>query len=167
MAATVEICESNGAGETVTHNVSRGDWLSADQAGDSDKRSTYPITKPAAGTEYSFEKWHRLHVTAMGGSSKVETIRHYISDGAPGGGWTIYTSAQTGTPSNETYATPVDSDSTKADQAMPTSDPAAANISGSLTAAGYSGYVVTQADVDNTATAGFSKTVTWKYAEMA
>lgn len=167
MAATVQLSESNGAGPTVTDGVSRGDWLSADSVGDSDKRSTYPITKPGAGTNYSYEKYHRLKVTAMGGSTRIYTIRHYFTGGAPGTGWNVQTSAKTTTPSNETYAAPVATDSTKADQAMPTTDPAAANISGDLTAIGYSGYVVTQADVTTTATAGFTNNVRWAYAEVA
>ena len=167
MAATVEISESNSAGETVTDGVTRGDWLSADSEGDSDKRSTYPITKPPSGNTYAFEKWHRLHVSAWGGSQQIESIRHWV-DSLPGSGWTIQTSAQTGVPSDETFDTPSDSDSVEADQAFATSDPAAANISGTLTGGTvYSGYVVSQSDVDNTATAGFAQTVSWRYAEIA
>jgi len=171
MAATVVLSESNTSAQTVTDSITRGDWLSADSVGTSDKRTTYPIAKPPSGYTYAFEKWHRCKVTAMGGSTQIDTIRHYISDGAPGGGWTIQTSASTGTPSNKTYDTtngPENPAFTECSNAMPTSDPAAANISGTLTSApSYSGYVVTQARVDNTATAGFSKTVTWKYAEVA
>jgi hypothetical protein len=170
MAATVVLSESNGTTPTVTDSISRGDWLSADSVGTSDKRATYPITKPGSGYAYSYEKWHRLKVTAMGGSTQVDTIRHYISDSAPGGGWTLHTSASTGTPSNKTFDTvngPEAPALTECPNAMPTSDPAAANISGTITEAGYSGYVVSQARVDDTATAGFSKTITWKYSEVA
>lgn len=166
MAATVVFSESNGAGPTVTDSVARGDWLSADSVGDSDKRNTYPLTKPGAGNTYSYEKYNRAKCTALGGSTRLYTFRHYLV-AAPPSGWTVQTSAQTGTPSNPSYVQPVATNSTVANQAMPTTDPAAANIAGDLTATGYTGYVVTQADLDTTPTAGFDATVRWKYAEVA
>lgn len=170
MAATVQINQYWGTtAATKQANVTRHDYLSADVAQSSDLRGTYPIDVPAAGTEYSFEVYHRLEVTAMGGSTEVDTIRHYCNSQTPATGVTLFTSASTGTPSNESAATPVDTDSTKADQTFPTADPAAANISGDITAAGESGYVVTQADVGTSATAGYehASNTTWKYAEIA
>jgi hypothetical protein len=157
------------AGTEVT--VTRHDYLGTggDVSQATDQRSTYPIDVPGAGTNYSYEVWHRLEVTAMGGSVEVDTIRHYANSQTPATGITLFTSASTGTPSDETYAQPVITNSTLADQTFPTSDPTSANISGDITSAGYSGYVVTQADVGTTATAGYehASNTTWKYAEVA
>ncbi len=169
MAATVGISESNGATPTVTDSVPRTDWLNADSVGNSDKRATNPITKPApAGTSRSFEKWHRLHWVS-GTATTLDVIRHYISAGTIDTGYSLFTSASTGTPSNRTFATPVATDSTHAVNAMPTVDPAAANISGSLSASGQrSGYVVTQLDLADTVVIGQTQlTITFKYNETA
>lgn len=168
MAASVQV--DQGYGTTVGSiqaNVTRHDYLSADVAQSSDLRSANPITVPGAGTNYSYEVWHRLNVTALGGSTRIYTIRHYTVSATPATGISIFTSASTGTPSNVTAATPVITNSANATNAFPTTDPAAANISGDLTATGTSGWVVSQADVGTTATAGYSQDTTWKYAEVA
>ena len=167
MAATVQINQYWGAtAATKEADVSRHDYLSADVAQSSDLRAANPVDVEG-GTNYSFEVYHTLEVTAMGGSTEVDTIRHYTVSQTPATGVTLFTSAQTGTPSDETAATPSDDDSTKADQAFPIADPSAANISGDLVATGESGYVVSQMDVGATATAGFTQNTTWKYAETA
>lgn len=170
MAATVAISESNDTTPTVTTPITRSDWLSADSVGTSDKRATYPITLPGAGYTYSYEKWHRLYVSAMGGSSTIDGIRHYLY-GSVTSGWEIQTSAATSPTSNKTYDTtngPETSAFTECPNAMPTVDPATATIYGSLTAAGYSGYVVCQARVGTSATAGQGLIgLVYKYNESA
>lgn len=169
MAATVQINQYWGTtAATKEANVTRHDYLSADVAQSSDLRSANPIDVEG-GTNYSYEVWHKLEVTAMGGSVEVDTIRHYCNSQTPATGITLFTSAQTGTPSDETAATPVDTNSTLADQTFPSTDPSAANISGDLTATGESGFVVSQADVGPTATAGYenASNTTWKFAETA
>lgn len=167
MAATVQLNQYYGSSAgTKNAGVARNDFLSADVAQTSDLRATYPITVPGAGTNYSYELWQKLEVTAMGGSTKVDTIRHY-SSGAPGTGLAISTSANSGTPSNPAGATPVNTNSALATTSMPTSDPGVATISGTLTTTGESGYVVSQCDVGTTATAGFELTFTFRYAEVA
>ena len=165
MAATVQINEYNGAGETKTAAVAKGHFLNIESASVSDAiRDNNPIPVPGAGSNYSYEKWHKLEVTG-GTYTELTDFRHFI-DSAPGTGLVIETSANTGTPSNETYNTPINTASAKADTTMPTTDPAAASISGTLTANGQeTGYVVTQLEVQSTATAGFDRTVTWKWAE--
>ena len=165
MAATVQINEYNGSGQTKSANIAYGHYLSADLPGTSDLRTANPITKPSSGTNRSYEKFQKLEVTAMGGSSQIDTIRHYLTGSLPTG-FSLWTSAHS-TPDTETYATPVNTDSSKADTAMPTSDPAVATISGTITAAGESGYVVTQLDVETTAAAGFDATTQWRYAEIS
>lgn len=168
MAASTQIDQGYGTDLGSTQaNVTRHDFLSADVAQSSDLRNTYPITVPGAGTNYSYEVWHRLNVTAMGGSTRIYTIRHYTVSATPATGIALASSAETGTPSNETGTTPINTDSTKADQTFPTSDPSASNIYGDLTGTGTSGWVVSQADVGTSATAGYSQDTTWKYAEVA
>lgn len=166
MAATVALNEYNTVSETKTADVARADFLSADVASTSTTvRNNNPLTKVAATTVRSYEKWHKLEVTG-GTYVQLDTFRHYFDAGLPAG-FTAQTSAQSGTPSNETFATPVNSDSTLADTAFPTSDPAAATISGTLTTnTDETGYVVSQLDMDSdTAVGGFNINVIWKWAE--
>lgn len=166
MAATVQIDEYNGAGETKTSNVANGHFLSADLPGDSDRRTANPITKPApAGTSRSYEKYQKLEVTAMGGSSQLDTFRHYLTAGLPTG-FSQFTSA-VNPAIQPSYAQPVATDSSKAVNAMPTSDPGNAQIYGTLTTTGYTGYVVTQLDVSDQAAAGYDATTQWRYAEIS
>lgn len=75
MAATVEICESNGAGETVTHNVGDFDMGSVDQA------NLDPTANPITAGNNSFEKWLRLHVTNMGGSNAIDNLQVWLQSG--------------------------------------------------------------------------------------
>lgn len=168
MAASVQIDQGYGSGLSSTQsNVTRHDFLSSDVAQSSDLRSTYPLTIPGAGTTYSYEVWHRLNVTAMGGSTRIYTIRHYTVSAAPATGVALYTSANTTTPSNISARTPVTTNSSDATNSFPTTDPADDNISGDLSSTGTSGWVVTQADIGTSATAGWSQDTTWKYAEVA
>lgn len=167
MAATVEICESNGAGETVTHNITNSNLGSTDAA--NLVALTYPIT---AGNR-SYGKYQRFHVTAMGGSSTVGTLKVWRTT-ALGGSATHVTNARlTSYAGAETYATPTASAITHADQAMPTSEPATANlgIGGSLTTdlsdVGYSDYLIHQIITDAGDTAGASTTMNFKYVEVA
>ena len=69
MAATVELCESNGVGETIEHNISNMNF------GSDDSPNITPATYPIVAGDNSFEKWYRLHVTAMGSSNKIDNIQ--------------------------------------------------------------------------------------------
>lgn len=165
MAATVQVNEYNGVGETKTANITYGHYLSADLPGTSDLRTANPITKPVAGTNRSYEKYQKLECTAMGGSSQLDTFRHYLTAGLPTG-FSLFTSAIN--PDIEpTYAQPVNTDSSKAVNAMPTSDPGNQQIHGSLTTTGETGYVVTQLDVGTSAVAGYDATIQFRYAEVS
>jgi hypothetical protein len=166
MAATVQLNEYNGAGATKTSNVANGHFLWADLPGDSDRRTANPITKPPSGTNYSYEKYQKLEIGAMGGSTQLDTFRHYLT-ATLDTGFSQYTSAAN-PPVQPTYAQPVNTVSSKATTAMPTSDPGAARIYGTLTAVGQeTGYVVTQLRVADTAAAGYDRTTQWRYAEIS
>ncbi len=167
MAATVEICESNGAGETITHNIGNSNMGSTDAAALT--AASYPITPG----NNSYEKYQRFHVTAMGGSSKVDNLKVWRTTSL-GANATHLTNARTasygGAP---TYAQPVATTSTPATQTMPTSTPGTANLgiggslTGSLTATGYSDYLVHQIQTTGSATAGASMTMNYQYDETA
>lgn len=167
MAATVEICESNGAGETITHNITNTNM------GDIDAANLDPVTYPIIPDDNSYEKWQRIHVTAMGGSSAIDGIKIWRT-GALGGSALHKTNArETSYGGAETYATPIKTDSTVATQTMPTTEPTGANLgiagslTGQLTAAGYSDYLIHQIQTDAGDTAGSTSTMNYQYDETA
>lgn len=167
MAATIEIDEFNTAGETATHNISTSNWGNVDAA------DLTPATYPITPGNNSFEKWQKLHVTNMGGSSKIDNIRVWRTT-ALGGSAVHKTNARTTSYGGAaTYATPTASTSSVATQAMPTSEPASANVgisgslTGSLTTTGYSDYLVHQIQTDIADTVGASTTMHYEYDETA
>jgi len=167
MAATVEIDEANGAGETLTHNITNSNMGSADAV--NLVAANYPITPG----ENSYEKWQKIHVTDMGGSSKIDNLKVWRTT-ALGGSAVHKTNARTADYGGaEVYATPVATDSTIADQTMPTSEPASANLgiggslSGALTGTGSSDYLVHQIQTDAGDVAGASCTMHYQYDETA
>lgn len=167
MAATVEICESNTVSETISHNITNANMGSVDSANLT--AATYPITPG----DRSYAKYQRVHVTAMGGSSKVNNLQVWRT-GALGGAATHVTNARTSSYGGAiTYATPVATAITGVDQTMPTSDPGAANLgiggslTGELTATGYSDYLVHQIVTNAADTAGATATMNWQYDEIA
>lgn len=170
MTATVEICESNGAGETVSHNITNSNWGSTDAA------NLNAVTYPIAPGSNSYEKWQRLHVTAMGGSSKIDNVKRWRT-GSLGSNASHVTNARTssygGAP---TYAQPSSTDRSATygyTQAVPTSTPGSANVgiagslSGSLLATGYTDYSIEQIQTTGSATAGATVTENWQYDETA
>lgn len=166
-AATVEIDEANTVSETLTHNVSNSNMGSADES-DSD-----PVANPVIPGENTFEKWQKIHVTAMGGSSLINNLKVWRT-GALGGSAVHVTNARLTTYGGaETFATPIDTDSTVATQTMPTSEPASANLgiggalAGELSATGSSDYLVHQIQTDAGDVAGSTSTMNYQYDETA
>lgn len=167
MAATVEICESNGAGETITHGITDTDMGSTDAA------NMDPTANPITPGNRSFIKYQRYHVTAMGGSSKIDNLKVWRT-GALGGSATHVTNARTSSYGGAlAYATPTASAVTGVDQTMPTAAPGSANLgiagslSGSLTATGYSDYLGHQIVTNAGDTAGSTSTLNYQYDETA
>lgn len=166
-AATVEIDEANGAGETLTHNITDSDM------GNTDAVNMDPVAFPITPGSNSFEKWQKLHVTAMGGSSKIDNLKIWRT-GSLGANASHVTNARTasygGAP---TFATPTASASSVATQTMPSSVPGSANLgiggslSGSLTATGSSDYLVHQIQTTGSAVAGATTTMNYQYDETA
>ncbi len=167
-AATVEIDERNGApAGTLTHNITNSNMGSVESV------NLDPVANPIIPGNNTYEKWQQIHVTAMGGSSKIDNLKIWRT-GALGGLATHVTNARTATYGGaETYATPIATASTLATQAMPTSTPATANLgiagllTGSLTAIGSSDYFIHQIQTNVADVAGSTSTINYQYDETA
>lgn len=167
MAATVEIDEGNGAGETITHNISDTDMGNADSA------TVDPVANPITPGSNTFEKFQKIHVTAMGGSSKIDNLQVWRT-GALGGAATHLTNARTSSYGGSlAYATPDTTEAASSTQTMPTADPAAANLgiagslSGNLTATGSSDYLNHIIKTNGADVAGSTSTMNYQYDETA
>ena len=177
MAATVQLAETNGpsGGSVETIDVANVNMGSDDSV--ELNPNTYPIT--AGADKHGFEKWLRLYVSDLGGSSQIDNIKLWLSN--LGGGWKTEegwsTNLRTGGYAAASYPAggPVDTDSSEADQAMPESEPAGANLgideslSGAIDEAPYySDWCVIQLDVTASTPAGAvnQKTITFQYDEQ-
>jgi len=169
MPATVEIDEANGAGETLTHNITNSNMGSVDSA------SLDATANPIAPNTRTFVKYQKVHVTAMGGSSKIDNLKVWRT-GALGTGGThshLTNARETSYGGAATYATPTRIAVSGVTQTMPTSEPTGANLgiggslTGSLVAIGSSDYLGHQITTDASATAGSSSTVNYQYDETA
>lgn len=160
MAATfgwVEYLENATSTATPT-NLNFGSTLAANLA-----PSTYPIT---AGT-YSYEKWVKANFS--GTFTRIDNIQFWKSAGAYVTGETIAWTGQ-----QESYVAPTTTVSSYASAAVPTADPGTANVSiggslsGSLSTAGSSDFMVLQTSVTTAASAGAvnTKTFTLQYDEV-
>lgn len=132
--------------------------------------SSNPITaSDTANAGRSYEVWMRAHFT--GTFNKIDNLQFWMSTNfSPSTGLTVYWKGNNA----GSYATPVKTDSTVATATVPTSDPGTANVSigtslsGNLTSAGYSDYIVLQLDVATTASPGDTSlaTFTLQYDEQ-
>lgn len=169
MAATVEICETNGAGATVTHDIANTNMGSTDAAG------LDAVSYPIAPGDRTYAKYQRFHVTNMGASAEIKNLKVWRSGSlGTGGTHTHVTNArETSYAGAASYATPVNTAITGVDQNMPTSEPTGANLgiggslSGALSSTGYSDYLIHQLTTDASATAGSTSTLNYQYDEVA
>lgn len=177
MAAIVQLAETNGASGSSTEaldiaNVNFGSQDAAELT-----PSSAPITAQVDG--HSYEKWLRLYVSDLGGSSQIDNIKVWLS--ALGGGYqtgegvscSLVESGYTA----PTYPTggPIATDSTVATETMPETEPSGPNvgISGSLggaisSAPTYSDFFALQLDVTEQTPAGSvnQKTLTFQWDEQ-
>lgn len=169
MAATIEILEANTVGETTTANITNSNMGSTDAA------NLVAVDFPVAPGENTYEKWQKISVTAMGGSSQIDNLKIWRT-GALGGIAVHVTNARETVYGGATvYATPVGgvTDSTVATQIMPSTAPTGANLgiggslAGALTATGFSDYLIHQIQSDVTDTAGSTSTLNYQYDEVA
>lgn len=82
MPATVLIREKNGAGQTATDKTSG--TIRFKKADNATVDLNNPLVVPTSLTEYSYEKWLRLHISA-GSFTQVSNLRAY-TDGSSGYG---------------------------------------------------------------------------------
>lgn len=169
MPATVTLSESNGAGETVTNDITNSNMGSADAA------NLNTTDNPITPDTRSFAKYQRLRVSNMGGSSKIDTIKVWRTGALTGSDTHVTNARTTSYGGAATYAEPVNTAITGADQAMPTSEPGSANlgIGGSLTgeitvaSPTFTDYLIHQLVVHSATTAGAATTLNVKYREVA
>jgi len=125
--------------------------------------SSNPITASDTGDQgRSYEVWLRGHWTDT--FNKIENLQFWMSTNfSPATGLTVYWKGN----NSGAYATPVKTDSAKAVSSVPTSDPGTANVSfggslsGDITAAGYSDYIILQLDVAAAAAPGDTSLATF------
>lgn len=133
--------------------------------------STYPIT---AGT-YSYSKWVRGNFS--GSFTRIDNLQFWMSASGSGyvTGESLLVSATTASyAGTSSFSTPTTAADAQAANAMPIADPAAANIgiggslTGSLTSAGDSDFIIVQASITSAASAGpvQQKTFTLQYDEV-
>lgn len=167
-AATVEIDENNGASSgTLTHNITNSNMGTVDEV------NTDPVARPVTPGSNTMEKYQKIHVTAMGGSSKIDNLKIWRT-GALGGAAVHVTNARTTSYGGAaSYVAPVATTSSVATQTMPTSAPGGANLgiagslTGSLTTTGSSDYLVHQIQTNAADVAGSTSTMNYQYDETA
>ena len=145
MAATIELDESNGGSEVVSHAVASLAMGTVDATG------MVPGATGARQTpgSNSMAKMLRLHLTALGGGLGISNVRVYCDPSVSG--WSLFSNAH---PTQGTYdakkltaylAPSVDP--TAVPNALPVADPASANLgiggslSGTLSAIGWTDYL--------------------------
>jgi len=160
MAATFGWTQANGAGQTLTDLGISGNLFNF-KKNDSASAADYADNPIDAGDE-SMEVWIKPKFT--GTFNIIDNIQFWRSTNfSPSTGLSI----SWGDGGVSAYATPTSADSTKATAAVPTSDPGSANVSiggnitGSLTASGYTDYIVMQLNTTSAAAAGDTSLATF------
>jgi hypothetical protein len=151
MSATIAITESNESSGEVLTTATTTDYGSVDSP------NLDPAANPLAPSSNSYEKQQRVHVTALGGSAAVSGLKLYVAVPGNATGLTHYCN---GHPTQGTYdgmkrtsySAPV-ATTVNTPTATPTAEPGSPNfgitglLTGQLTAAGYSDYLLHQVRV--------------------
>jgi hypothetical protein len=172
MPATVEIDESNGATETVTHNITNTNY------GSTDAVNLNAVNFPVIPGDNTFEKWQRVHITSMGGSAVIRNLRYFATAPAVNttqnfNGHTTQATYDAANHKQLTYSQAAVT-ATRTPETVPVVAPTTANIgfSGGLTtdvtaAPAFSDFIVSQVRTTASATAGTTLTITFRYDEVA
>ena len=141
--------------------------------GSTDAVNLDPVSYPIVPGDLTYAKYQRINVSDISTSSAILNLKVWRT-GALGGSATHLTNAGMTTNYNPlSYAQPVNTAVADVDNAMPTSVPATANLgiggslSGTLTANGYSDYLVHQITTDAGDVAGSTSTMNYQYDEVA
>lgn len=162
MAATGVLDEYNTAGETETPDVTNCNFGSFD--GPNLVVATYPITV----STNSFEKWWKM--TFTGTFNSVDNLKVWKVSGVYFTGETIDTNARESSYGGaETYVTPTQTTSVIATETFPITEPSGANLgiggslSGSLSSAGDSDYLVCQTQTTGSTEVGDGNTKLFRF----
>lgn len=98
MAATLNINEKNGAGQTATQKT--GAELRFKNADNASADSNNKMVVPTSGSDFSFDKWLRANVT--GTFTSIENVRFYTDGSGFGTGVLLWAKTQA------SYSTPVE-----------------------------------------------------------
>lgn len=167
MAATVSIAESNGAGETVTASITNTNM------GNTDAVNLNPVTYPVTPGDLTYAKYQRIDVSDISTSSAILNLKVWRTSALGGSAVHVTNAGETAAYTAKTYVQPVKVAITGVDNTMPTSAPATENLGiggalgGSITANGYSDYLVHQIDTDAADVAGSTSTMNYQYDEVA
>jgi hypothetical protein len=164
MVATVQIGEKNGTPGTFTDKTSGTvRFCNADSA---TPGTNNPMVIPGTGSDYSYEKWLRLKITAVP-DTQITNPKFYSTDGVNsfGTGVNLYAKAVT------TYATPAEATATAGytDAFSYTSGSALTLGTGTYTATGeFADHTVMMMTVASTASQGSltPESMTWSYDEI-
>ncbi len=170
MSASVEVDEVNGAGLVLSHGILNTHHGSVDAI------NLDPVANPVPAGANGYEKWQRLHLAGLGGSSVVRYL-HFWSGTARPAGLTFqfngHVTQATYDGSKKTAAEQPGTGATKTPNSVPTTSPASANIgiggqlTGTLSAPGSTDYVVSQMRVaGGTLPQAFDPTVNYDYEEV-
>lgn len=168
MAATanLKICTGTDAGtESPAGDATNWNLMSTDayDSTGTDYQSN-PISVPTSGTNYSYERWMRLEFT--GTFNNITNVKVWKSAGTLSDGNLVLYSGET-----DTGVTPVNTDSSVATSAIPTTEGGATDITpaAGIDASGEkTDYFVVQLDVPDTVTTPGdigSQTLTFQYDE--
>lgn len=163
MVATVQIIEKNGTAGTGTQKDSG--TVRFKNADNATVDSNNPMVVPTAGSDYSYEKWLRLKVTAAP-DTNLSNLKCY-SDGSIGYGTGVTPYAKAVT----TYATPAQATATAGYTALGSYTASSALDLGTaaVTGTGEKGdHAVLMLKVDSTASPGTltAETLTFAYDEL-
>jgi len=106
MAATVQINEFNTVDETETANITNSNM------GSSDAVNLVAADYPVVPGENTYEKYQKIEVTAMGGSSKIDNLKIWRTTALGGSAVHLTNARETSYGGAESFATPVATDST-------------------------------------------------------
>jgi hypothetical protein len=159
MTALLVFSETN-AGPVVTDALANLNFGSSDTP--NLVPASAPITIPPSGTAYSYEKYWRVKWQS-GAGNQVDNLKLWKQSGAYQTGESIFFNCVENVRQNDAFATPVQTQSTKADVAMATSVPTLQNVFTPQATGGnlrlnaigdYTDYIVVQLALASTASPG-------------
>ncbi len=159
MVATVEISETN-TGSVTTNSITNLNF------GNVDAINIVIATNPINRGDFSFEKFIRYRLAALGGSNKIDNFKVWLTGSEDTG--IVHDSNLTGSMLDEAYHTPISTASAEAIRVVPRTTPTNQNVGKSgagaagLTVAGsFSDNIIMQAETQGGAAPGDQTSNNW------